>query len=320
MNRLKFEGKGWDFFKIFFVDVLLVLVSLTLLYPKALIREMRYLTSQASLGGILFEFRGKVKTFFKGYLKTLLILLSAIVLLIALTIGLNALFKGFPNAAAYVFALVYVLFLFLLYPIILHGDLSYYTESITWRSVAFSWKGKLSELVPLSFQGSLLTILTLGIYTPWQEIRMNQYLLRNLRFGSLRFDYGGTSKPLFRIYLKGFLLGLVTLGIYYIWFFRDWYNYTVNNIVVRKGEQEFNLHAEANSLEVFELLIGNFLLTVFTLGFGLSWAYIRMMRFIVNHCIVPEAFNLDSIEDQPEEETEVPSNHWLDRWNPKLMF
>ncbi|HET9571412.1 MAG TPA: DUF898 family protein [Bacteroidales bacterium] len=320
MNHLKFEGKGLDYFKLFFVDVILAFVSLTLLYPRALVREARYLWSETSLGGTAFEFRGKSKVAFNGYMKVLLLMVIFIMVMVAEILILKKSFGGIPYWAEYTNALIIMAFVLFIMPVIIHGDLNFFVKNTAWRSVMLDYKGKLSELMSLSIRGNILTILTLGIFSAWYETQLCKFLMENIRFGSLRFTYSGSSKEMFRIYLKGFLLGIVTLGIYNIWNFRDLYNYSVNHTVVRKGDQEFNLHSDANTREVFELLVGNALLVAITLGFGFPWACIRLYRFMVNHCEVPEAFNLDSIEDnEVAEELEEPSKHWLDKWNPNLI-
>lgn len=320
MNRLKFEGKGFEFFKIQLVDVILALISLSLLYPRAIVREARYLWAQTSLGGSPFEFRATTKQAFNAYMKTLLFLVIILALIICESLLMvlgnfqNTLWSGlleFVTIWAVIIALI---------PLITHGDLNFFINATAWRSTVASYKGRLSELTGITLRGTILSSLTLGIYTAWYETQLYKYILENVRFGSLRFSYNGTSKELFKMYLKGFLLSIPTFGIYLIWNLRDLYNYSINHTLVRKGDQEFNLHSDANTREVFELLVGNVLLVVLTLGFGTPWAIIRICRFIVNHCVVPSAFNLDSIEDNETDETaEEPSSHWLDKWNPKLL-
>ncbi len=320
MNRLKFEGKGFDFFKIFLVDVLLNIISLSLLYPRAIVREVRYLWSQTTLGTSSFEFGGTTKTAFNAYMKTLLFFVIVCLILLGEVLLID--FAGLQNTlGASMLELPTIwLAVIVLIPLVLHGDLNFFINNTSWRSVTAIYTGKLSEMTGINLRGTILTSLTLGIYSAWYETQLYKYVTENIRFGSLRFSYDGTSKELFKIYLKGFLLGIVTLGIYHIWNFRDLYNYSVNHTMVRKGDQEFSLHSDANSREVFELLVGNVLLVMLTLGFGTSWAIIRTCRFMINHCVVPSAFNLDSIEDNDLEEVpEKPSTHWLDKWNLKLL-
>jgi uncharacterized membrane protein YjgN (DUF898 family) len=320
MNRFKFEGKGFDFFKILIVDVILSIVSLSLLYPRAAVREARYFWSQTFLGESAFEFHGTTKAAFNAFMRTLLVFVVVILLSMAegLLIGYTKLQGSLEAGYLEVFTILAVVYL--LTPFIYHGDLSFFVNHTTWRSASASYTGKLSDMAGITLRGNILSALTLGIYSAWYETQLYKYLLENIRFGSLRFSYDGGSKELFKLYLKGFLLGIVTLGIYHIWNFRDLYKYTVDHTLVRKGDQEFNLHSDANPREVFELMVGNVLLVVLTLGLGSAWAIIRTCRFMVNHCVVPSAFNLESIEDKEQEDApEAPSEHWLDKWNPMLF-
>jgi|GEM_PF-674573 len=323
MNSLKFEGKGFEFFKIHFVNVILTLLSLTFLYPWAKVRELNYFCQKIFLAGNPFLFTGKVKEFFKGYIKTIL----AYLLLIVIYIGGSVLSVSFQGSILSVMivlisCMITIGLLYFFAPIILHGSLNYRLNHTLWGEVRPSYNGKLSELVTVCFTGSILTTLTAGIYSAWYQVKLSKYLLRNFRFGSLRFDFSGESKKLFLLLLKGFLLSLITFGIYGIWFTKQLYEYSVNNIVVKKGDHEFKLFSNANLLEVFEMVVGNFLLIFLTLGIGASWAYMRYYRFIIDHCTLPEDFDFSSIQEDSVNETETTGNadltrkNWLDKWNP----
>lgn len=325
MNSLKFEGKGFEFFKIHFVNVILAILSLTLLYPWAMIRELKYVCQKTFLAGNPFIFTGKVKDFFKGYLKTFLacLFLSAIY---AGGMVTSVLHRGSILSAGVLIltCLITILFAFYLQPIILHGSLRFRLDNTSWGEVRPAYKGMLSELVTICFTGSILTTLTAGIYKAWYQVKLTKYLLQHMRFGSLRFDFKGESKELFLIYLKGFFLCLITFGIYGIWFTKKLYEFSVNNTVVKKDDQEFQLYSDANTLEVFEMTVGNFLLIVLTLGIGASWAYMRYYRFLIDHCVIPEDFNISSILDQEKEtdlteKEEIPVKNWLDKWDPQFI-
>jgi uncharacterized membrane protein YjgN (DUF898 family) len=322
MNQLHFSGKGWKFFKLLILDIPLGVISLFLLLPWASVREYRYLASEIRLGGIPFRYEGKVVPYFKRYLKSYFTFLLSIIVLFFLVWYASKTSGATSGWIVLVVDFLFVLFMLTLSPFIIHGSMDFHLPLFCWDKFAFSWKGKLSTLLPLYVQGSLLSILTLGFYTPWQEVRLLQYFTRNIAFGSLQFDYSGDPKTLFKLYLKSIVFGILTLGIYNIWTYKKWYNYTVDNLVVRKGAYTFHLHSQANTLEVFEMLVGNFVLVVCTLGLGTAFAYIRYLRFIINHCIIPETFNLQLIEENENTESEaiVTTSHWLDRWNPGLAI
>jgi len=321
MNRLRFEGKGFEFFKIHFTHTILTFLSLTILYPWAKIREYNYLYPRTYLSDTSFLFRGTTREFFKGYIRSLLaILFSILIAVTGIVLAENNKESILTGVFATSFYLLAVALIYLIFPVILHGSLNFHLNNTSWGSISPSYSGKLSEFVPQFFTGMILSTLTLGLYQAWFRVKLNKYILGNLRFGNLRFDFSGDVKTLFRISLKGFLLSIITLGIYGIWFYKEIFEYKVNNIVVKKDDQEFKLHSNANTLEVFEMLIGNILLVSLTFGIGYSWAYMRYYRFILCHCIIPADFNIHALSElQEPERIEITKLNWLDKWNPVLI-
>lgn len=321
MNSLKFEGKGFEFFKIHFINVIVTLLSATLLYPWAMVREIKYFCRNLSLAGQPFEFTGTARTFFNYYIKTFLVLLCIYLICFGGGFLLGKYQYSMVSIPIY-FATIslYIILIYYFLPIVLHGSINYRFDHLNWKEIKPSYSGKLSELVPIYFIGMLLTTLTGGIYHAWFRVKLARYVLQNIHFGDLRFDFSGDSTKLFFLILKGTLLSFITLGIYGIWYAKELYEYSVNNIIVRKGDQEFHLQSDANTLEVFEMTVGNFLLVVLTLGIGGSWAYMRYYQFIINHCVVPVDFDFSIIgESEEHERIEKPATHWLDKWNPKWI-
>jgi uncharacterized membrane protein YjgN (DUF898 family) len=324
MNSLKFEGKGFTFFKIHLINVILSILSLSFLYPWAKTRKLKYIFEQTYMADNAFLYTGTAKGFFKLYIKTFLVFV--LILAICFTGGaFSSYYKNtmFTGIIIYWFTIILTLGLVIyIFPVILHGSINFRFKNISWQSISPSYRGKLSEIVPLYFKGCVLTLLTIGVYKAWFLVRLLKYILRNIRFGCIRFDFSGEARPLFMIYLKGILLSLITFGIYGIWFAKELYEYTVNNIVVKKDDQEFKLRSDANTLEIFEMIISNCLLICLTLGIGASWAYMRYYRFIINHCVVPSEFNFSSLNEpqKTEEETETTGKkNWLDKLNPVLI-
>ena len=314
MNTLHFRGNTFKYLKLSLVNFLMIVLSLTLLYPKAMIRDLKYLFSELTLGEKRFTYSGNQKKYFLGYLSTLCLIIFAAGILFGFGVLLNGFFKELPIATNYFVLLAYAMLLVLLLPLIVYGSIAFHSNAISWQSISVIWDGKRSDFVPLYIQGCILNILTLGIYTAWFQVNLSKYYLSHLKFGDLQFDFSGQPKALFKIYLKGFLLGVLTLGIYNIWTFKKQYNYTINNIVVSKGAQTFKLYSNVNTLEAYEMFVGNFLICVLSLGLASPWAYLRYFRFITNHCGIPEAFKPEMIEqnETSNEQADAPS-HWLDR-------
>ena len=107
----------------------------------------------------------------------------------------------------------------------------------------------------------------------------------------------------FLLNLGGYLLTVITLGIYSFWWQRDIFNYYINNMSMRKEEAKIQCRSTATGGGFFTLLVGNLLITVFTLGFGKAWADMRTQRFIWNNIKMEGDINLNEIHQTEEEYT-----------------
>ncbi|WP_028079297.1 YjgN family protein [Solimonas soli] len=87
-----------------------------------------------------------------------------------------------------------------------------HVEAAPGRSIEpFRFNGSGSEYFGIWIVNVLLTIITLGIYSPWAKVRRMQYFYRNTELAGSSFDYHG--RPL--AILKGRLLALGLLLIYH---------------------------------------------------------------------------------------------------------
>ena len=80
MNALQFEGSGFEYFKIWIVNILLTIVTLGLYYPWAKVRNRRYFCANSTLDGRNFEYHATGKQLFLGYLIAMGLLIAYIVL------------------------------------------------------------------------------------------------------------------------------------------------------------------------------------------------------------------------------------------------
>lgn len=77
------------------------------------------------------------------------------------------------------------------------------------RSIPFRFTGNASEYFRIWVVNTLLTILTLGVYSAWAKVRTKQYFYRNTLIDGVGFDY--LADPI-KI-LKGRLIVVVVLGL-----------------------------------------------------------------------------------------------------------
>src|SRR5687768_2531582 len=71
---LGFYGKGMEYFKIQIVNTILSILTLSLYYPWAKEKSLKYLYNKNTFEGTPFVFTGTGREMFKGYVKALAIL------------------------------------------------------------------------------------------------------------------------------------------------------------------------------------------------------------------------------------------------------
>ncbi len=137
------------------------------------------------------------------------------------------------------------------------------------------------------------------------NMNIRRYTHQNIRYGDVEFYNNCNGGDWFWLNIKGYLLTVITLGIYSFWWFRDLFEYYIDNMHLYKGEQKIRCCSVATGGGFFKLLVGNLLLTIFTLGFGKAWADMRTQRFIWNNIQMDGNINLDEIHQTEEEYTDA---------------
>lgn len=79
MNALRFEGSGFEYFKIWIVNILLTIVTLGLYYPWAKVRNRRYFCANSMLEDRNFEYHATGKQLFIGYLIAMAIFIAFVI-------------------------------------------------------------------------------------------------------------------------------------------------------------------------------------------------------------------------------------------------
>jgi uncharacterized membrane protein YjgN (DUF898 family) len=77
------------------------------------------------------------------------------------------------------------------------------------RAVPFQFGGNAKEYFRIWIVNTLLTIVTLGIYSAWAKIRTKRYFYRNTSLEGASFDYLASPIPI----LKGRIIAAVALGL-----------------------------------------------------------------------------------------------------------
>jgi len=149
----------------------------------------------------------------------------------------------------------------------------------------FQFTGFAMELFKELFVGCLLTIITLGIYTPWFICRAQRWFWRNISVKDhagkeVKLQFEGKGDELFGTFIAGCLLTLVTLGIYGFWFIVKLHKFFLENTTGQTPDgQPVKLAFNATGGELFKELFVACLLTMITLGIYSPWMICRLQRF-----------------------------------------
>jgi uncharacterized membrane protein YjgN (DUF898 family) len=321
IHRLSFHGTAGSLFGIHLVNIFLTLITLGVYYFWGKVRVRNYLLSQSEFEGDRFAYHGTGKELLIGFLKAVVAFGVPLWLLDSVQSLLNV------GAAIQVVIAVLTSALFLMFTAVATvGARRYRLSRTSWRGVRFSFRGQVKEFFKLLVKGSLLSIVTLGLYYPIFAIQRHGFLVSHSYFGNRRFHFDGRGQDLLGLYFAAFfgllillvlfflpltffllgiswwgaavviLLGFVLLSFIWCWFSAWKQRYLWDHTSF--GPAHFRSTVTGGRL--FALKLGNLLLLVATLGLGWPWAVVRNVRFTFSYLTVEGRPDLASIQQEAQ--------------------
>jgi uncharacterized membrane protein YjgN (DUF898 family) len=223
---IEFTGSGSEYFRIWIVNMVLLVITLGLYWPWAKVRRLRYFWGNTLVDGDPLGFHGEAGQMFKGW-----------VLVGVLFIVYNVAESVSPVAGAVAFAA-----LGSLWPALWRSSMVFRLGNTSWRGLRFRFvgpmKGAYLALLPL-FLAALLpvfllawlpeepdepfqawmgwtfggfVILLVGVL-PWVLWRMKAYQHRHYALGPLQTDFRAGLGAFYGLALKPLVLLLVVAGL-----------------------------------------------------------------------------------------------------------
>lgn len=223
---IEFTGAGSEYFRIWIVNMVLLVITLGLYWPWAKVRRLRYFWGNTLVDGDPLGFHGEAGQMFKGW-----------VLVGVLFIVYNVAESVSPVAGAVAFAA-----LGSLWPALWRSSMVFRLGNTSWRGLRFRFvgpmKGAYLALLPL-FLAALLpvfllawlpeepdepfqawmgwtfggfVILLVGVL-PWVLWRMKAYQHRHYALGPLQTDFRAGLGAFYGLALKPMVLVLVVAGL-----------------------------------------------------------------------------------------------------------
>ena len=221
---IAFTGSGSEYFRIWIVNLLLMLVTLGIYFPWAKARRLRYFMGNTLVGGQPLGFHGDPKKMFKGYA------------LVGILFALYSVAGEFSNTAGLV-ALVLVAGL---WPALFKSSMQFRMANTSWRGLRFRFHGDLQgayrAVLPLFLPGLVLVgglafvsdetappqwygFLALGVMVatlaigPWLLWNLKQYQHNHYSLGHLQTTFKATVGSFYLLALKVLGLGLLAIAL-----------------------------------------------------------------------------------------------------------
>ncbi len=318
MQALSFEGKGFEYFKIWIVNILLTIVTLGLYYPWAKVRNRRYFYANSTLEGKSFDYHATGKQLFIGYLISMALLIAYVAL---------------QNVSPAISGVIVLVFLAAL-PWIIWRSLKFNMRVTSFSNVLFSFDGKLGGsyfnymLMPFLFMLSLyigpiliavigsklveqfsvvggvfiavgvIASLALAVYVFAVMKKKNaMYVINGTRYGQGQFKAELEVAPFAKIFLKSIALFLLAGFAYMIVIAIVGFAFGAANDLLGVAA---NLDDPVAIQGVFENALTFVLIGLVYLGFifisiaVFSYSYVRQREYIYNNVVLDDKIAFSS--------------------------
>ena len=191
-HRVEFTGRAGEFFGIWFVNLVLTVLTLGIYSAWAKVRTERYFYGNTRIAGTPFEYLAQPMQIFKGRL---------IAYVVVIGLGLSAHFQLWV-----VYIPLFLLVLVLL-PWMLYLTLRFRARYSAWRGLRFRFVDGVYEAYVNFMFRPMLQIVTFYLVHPWVRMHQQDYIVQGHRFGGLRFRFQGDLSAYFIPFLISIGLG-----------------------------------------------------------------------------------------------------------------
>jgi uncharacterized membrane protein YjgN (DUF898 family) len=175
-HPLQFTGRAGEFFGIWFVNLVLSVLTLGIYSAWAKVRTERYFYGNTRLAGAPFEYLANPIAILKGRL---------IAYVVVIGLGLSAHFQ------VWVVYIPLILFVMLMFPWLIQRTLRFRARYSAWRGLRFRFvEGVYEAYVNFMFRPAL-QIITAYMVLPWVRMHQHDYTVTGHRFGGKRFRFSG---------------------------------------------------------------------------------------------------------------------------------
>lgn len=309
-HRPEFSGRAGEYFGIWFVNLLLSIITLGIYSAWAKVRTERYFYANTRLAGSTFEYLASPLAILKGRL---------IAYAIVIALSLSAQFAlGLYAFLAFLVAM--------LMPWVIVMSLRFRARNSGWRGLTFRFDQTGASAYGPFMGWPILSALSLSLLYPVMKRRQHAFVVDGHWFGRKRFNFDATLGAYYAPYGVAIGLGLflligmgfgvggvvmatggqsssVPLAVYavmvafYLGFFALMAMLQVRYTNLFWNSTRLGTHRFESTLRVRDMIwlyASNLVAIVCTLGLAVPWAMIRLARYRADHFTVVAS---GSIED-----------------------
>lgn len=340
-HQVEFHGQAAEYFGIWFVNVLLTILTLGIYSAWAKVRTNRYFYGNTEIDGHTFDYHATPKQILIGRL-----IAFAVIIVLNIIVSLVPVL-GIALLPIYLFV----------FPWLLNRAIRFGMRMTSYRNVRFDFEGSYWKAFWVFMILPILLVFTLGLITPVLTKQTNQYIAKGSKYGDRPFELSVGLGPLYKLFVfvygliivvigaivatfifagpsigeieslatgleqggsEGAMIVFVTLAIYalipIIAILGVIYTAGVRNIIY-SGLMLDGRHKFSSTLSKGRYLwitITNVILTVLTLGLMRPWAAIRLSRYVASKTQVIADGPLDIYSSSVRESSGVIAGEYFD--------
>lgn len=280
-----FSGTGFEYCKIWLVNLLVSLLSAGILYPWAQVRSLRYFYQHTHLDHTEFQCTSHPQKIF--------------LVQFVLVAYLAALLYSFFNALVYFFIGVIILLGILPFYWFKRSHLLY--KDSFYHEHNFNQQTNLRDAYVIALGWPCLVVLSAGLLAPYAVFKMQQYWVQTKSLGNYAFTFNAKPKNYFVLlpslvmaecvsvmcfhwkqHLAASGIALIISVVWLLVFLR--WRVALVNLRWNGVKSSLGYFVSSWSLRSYSnLVIKNLLLCVVTLGFYWPWAKVRIAEYKATH-------------------------------------
>ncbi|NML34974.1 YjgN family protein [Paraburkholderia antibiotica] len=218
-SLLIYDGTLGDLYRIFFKNMLLVILTLGIYRFWAITNNRRYIWSHMRFQDERFEYTGTGGELFKGFLLAFAVVFGAVLSAGVLSAVLRVLTKSVLLAELPV--IVFYLVIIVLAAGAFYSAQRYRLSRTQWCGIRGGMSGSAFSYGVCALLYALLCIVTLGQATPWMSMRLAERRINASSFGNLPFHFKGRARAVYGLFAVTFAGSVVLLAVLFTVFLRS---------------------------------------------------------------------------------------------------